>query len=89
MDITVSLDSLLNWLGFLSRDNRRWLGEHLLQQVAEEEKTAKNKDEEFVRKFLNMPVGYHNTAEEEKKLIRESHYFDPDRKINHIWDGKK
>lgn len=57
MDVTVSLDSSLKWLGFLSTDNRRWLGEHLLQQVGEEEKTSRKGDEEFVHELLSMPVG--------------------------------
>lgn len=57
MDVTVSLDSLLKWLGFLSTDNRMWLGEHLLQQAEEEEKTSRKSDEEFVHELLSMQVG--------------------------------
>ncbi len=57
MDVIVSLDSSLKWLGFLSTDNRRRLGEHLLQQAEEEEKTSIKSDEEFVHELLSMPVG--------------------------------
>lgn len=45
-------------------------------------------DEEFFREFLAIPYDNPLTAEEEKKAIRRSHYFDSDRRIEHLYDNK-
>ena len=37
MNVTVSLDSILQVLSPLSKSNKRWLADHLIQQVAQEE----------------------------------------------------
>ena len=37
MNVTVSLDSILQALSFLSKSNKRWLADHLIEQVTQEE----------------------------------------------------
>lgn len=81
---TISLDGLLKSLGALSVDNRRWLAEHLMDQVKEEERHTSVKDNEFMRDFFSTPYDNPLTAEEEKQMIRNGRYFDPDRKINQL-----
>lgn len=37
MNVTVSLDGILQALSYLSKSNKRWLADHLIEQVAQEE----------------------------------------------------
>ena len=37
MNVTVSLDNILQALSFLSKNNKRWLADHLIEQVNQEE----------------------------------------------------
>lgn len=82
------MDSILHVLGLLSTDNRRWLAEHLMEQVKKEEDIKNMSDEDFMRKLFSTP--YHNpmSAEEENKMIRDSHYFAPDRAVTNLQYGK-
>lgn len=77
-NVTVSLDSILDSLRFLSSSNKRWLADHLIEQVAREEEAvseAKATDDDFFKEFMALPHDYPITAEEQKKLIRESRHF--------------
>lgn len=89
MNVTISLplDDILRSLGTLSIDNREWLAEHLMEQV-KKEKDAKAKEEHFFSEFLKLPYDNPMSAAEENDMIRQSHYFDPDRDIYHLQYGQ-
>ena len=56
-NVTISLDSILYSLGFLSSSNKRWLAEHLIEQASAEESVEKEENERaakldyFLEKF--------------------------------------
>lgn len=81
--ISLPLDGILRSLGTLSIDDREWLAGHLMEQV-KKEKDAKAKEKLFFSEFLKLPYDNPMSAKEKEKMIRDSHYFDPDRDINHI-----
>lgn len=49
-NVTISLDYILQLLSPLSKSNKQWLAEHLIEQVAKEE-SVKNAEEERARKL--------------------------------------
>lgn len=81
VSITLPLDDILRSLQSLSLDNRKWLAEHLTEQVREEECKSNTKEESFFNEFVSIPYDNPITANEENKMIRDSHYFDPNRDI--------
>lgn len=87
MNVTIPLENILKSLSYLSGGNKRWLAEHLIEEADKEEADMRVRDEAFVREFLAMPYDSPMTAEEEKELIRNSHHFDPDRKVAHLYDN--
>ena len=77
MTATIPLETVLHALSGLSLDNRRWLAEHLLLP-AERQATSSIEnvsDDDFIRDFLATPYDNPMTAEEHKKMIRDSHQF--------------
>ena len=77
-NVTISLDSILQTLGFLSNSNKRWLAEHLIEQAGKDEAEAEadnQSDEEFFKEFFALPYDNPMTAEEAKRIIRESRHF--------------
>lgn len=75
MNTTLSLESILHMLSGLSLSNRQWLAEHLVEPEELERAKQRKSDEEFVREFLSMPRGNDMSADEMKKMLRESHHF--------------
>ena len=62
MNVTISLDLILQMLSTLSKSNKRWLAEHLIEQVAKEESaesTEKERAEKldyFLEKFRTNEI---------------------------------
>lgn len=75
MKTTLSLENILHMLSGLSLSNRQWLAEHLVEPEELEHAKQRKSDEDFVREFLAMPRGNDMSADEMKKLLRESHHF--------------
>ena len=50
MNATISLENILQMLSSLSKSNKRWLAEHLIEQAAKEE-SVENADKERARKL--------------------------------------
>lgn len=77
MTATIPLETVLHALSGLSLDNRRWLADHLVLPDERQRTTSKEdvSDEDFVRDFLATPYDNPMSAEEHKKMIRESHQF--------------
>ena len=75
MNTTLSLENILHMLSGLSLSNRQWLAEHLVEPEELERAKQHKNDEEFVREFLAMPRGNDMSADEMKKMLRESHHF--------------
>lgn len=74
MKATISMESLLKTLSGLSLSNRKWLAAHLVEPWEEEVKTLTD-DEQFVDKFLNTPYDNPMSAQEAKKIVRESRIY--------------
>ena len=88
-NVTISLDSILYSLGFLSSSNKRWLAEHLIEQAAKDEaeaNAAKQSDEEFFKDLFSTPYDNPMSAEEEKRIIRESRHSGVTRHIKPLSD---
>ena len=81
MNTTLSLDNILQMLSGLSLSNRQWLAEHLVEPEELERAKQRKSDEEWLREFQALPRGNDMSAEEMKKMLRESHTFGL-RKIN-------
>ena len=75
MNTTLSLESILHMLSGLSLSNRQWLAEHLVEPEELELAKQRKSDEEFVHEFFAMPRGNDMSADEMKKMLRESHHF--------------
>jgi hypothetical protein len=75
MNTTLSLESILHMLSGLSLSNRRWLAEHLIEPEEIEQSAQRKSDEELVREMRALQYEGQPTAEEMKKMIRESHHF--------------
>lgn len=93
----VSLNNLWTYLSGLSltAQNRRWLSEKLIEFDNKKGEASSSyplrtldgcseSDKDFISRFLATPYDNPTTAEEEIKIIRDSHYFDSNRKVNHI-----
>ncbi|MCR5455757.1 MAG: hypothetical protein K6F33_12290 [Bacteroidales bacterium] len=76
MDTTISLNNILQMLGALSLPKRIWLAEHLVKPEEKQAMTQREKDEALLRDFFSTPYDNPMTADEAKKMIRESHYFE-------------
>ena len=75
MNTTLSLESILHMLSGLSLSNRQWLAEHLVEPEELERERQRKSDEEFVRELQALHYEGEPTAEERKKMLRESHHF--------------
>ena len=75
MNTTLSLENILHMLSGLSLSNRQWLAEHLVEPEELERARQRKSDEEFVREMRALQYEGQPTAEEMKKMIRESHHF--------------
>ncbi|MBQ7494719.1 MAG: hypothetical protein IJT75_03000 [Bacteroidaceae bacterium] len=91
--VTISLDAILQALGFLSNSNKRWLAEHLIEQAAKEETVEKDSidaerqsDEEFFKDLFSTPLDNPMTAEDMKRVIRENRHSGVTRHIKPIFD---
>lgn len=87
VSISLPLEEILRSLGSLSLSNRKWLAEHLIEQVKEDERKEIKENKSFFSDFLNLPYDNPMSAAEENKMIRGNHYFDPNRDINHLQYG--
>ena len=88
-NVTISLDSILYSLGFLSSSNKRWLAEHLIEQAIKEDaevETAKQSDEEFFKEFFALPYDNPITAKEAKRIIHENRHSGVTRHIKPLSD---
>lgn len=88
-NVTISLDSILHSLGFLSSSNKRWLAEHLIEQAAKDEveaSAAKQSDEDFFKDLFSTPYDNPMTAEEAKRIIRENRHSGVTRHIKPLSD---
>ncbi|MBR1880071.1 MAG: hypothetical protein IJ804_04910 [Prevotella sp.] len=88
MDTSLSLESILHMLSGLSLSNRQWLAEHLVEPAELEQAKQRKRDEEWLREFRALPRGNDMTAEEMKKMLRESHAFGL-REINYKYDEEE
>ena len=88
MNVTISLDDILYSLGFLSSSNKRWLAKHLIEQADRDEtmSAAKQTDEDFFKEFFALPYDNPMTAEEAKRIIRESRHSGVTRHIKPLSD---
>ena len=75
-NVTISMDSILYSLGFLSSRNKRWLAKHLIEQADRDEvvAAAEQTDEEFFKALFSTPYENPMTAEEAKRIIRENRH---------------
>ena len=72
----------------LSYSDRKWLAEHLVEPEEIERAKERKRDDEFVREMRALQYEGQPTAEEMKRMIRESHYFDSDKLRNRYSDEK-
>ncbi len=75
MNTSLSLESILHMLSGLSLNNRRWLAEHLVEPEEIERAKQRKSDEQFVRELQALHYEGELTAEEKKKILRDSHIF--------------
>ncbi len=83
MNTTLSLENILHMLRGLSLSNRQWLAEHLVEPEEMERIVERKRNEQFVRDMRALQYEGQPTAEEMKRLIRESHYFDNNKLGSH------
>lgn len=89
MNVTISLDNILQMLGFLSSGNKRWLAEHLVAMADKDEAevvATKQSDEEFFKDLFSTPYDNPMTAEEAKRIIRENRHSGVTRQIKPLSD---
>ena len=74
---TAALNNLWTYIKglSLSYSDRQWLAEHLVEPEEVERAKQRKRDEEFVREIRALQYEGQPTAEEMKRMIRESHYF--------------
>lgn len=76
-NVTISLDSILYALGFLSSGNKRWLAEHLIEQAASEESAEEAEEERakkldyFLEKFRTDEISEEDIREECEAVRQE------------------
>ena len=75
---TAALNNLWTYIKglSLSYSDRQWLAEHLVEPEEIERAKQRKKDEEFLREMRALQYEGQPTADEMKRMIRESHYFD-------------
>jgi hypothetical protein len=75
--VTISMDSILYSLGFLSSRNKRWLAKHLMEQADRDEMVSAEKqtDEEFFKDLFSTPYDNPISVEDSKRVIRESRHW--------------
>lgn len=74
MNTSLSLESILEMLKGLSLSNRQWLAEHLIEpsEVDNERELQRKRDEQWIRELQALQYEGQPTAEEMKKMLRES-----------------
>lgn len=75
MNTSLSLENILHMLSGLSLSNRQWLAEHLVEPEELERAKQRKSDEEWLRELHALHYEGEMSAEEKKKLLRESHTF--------------
>ena len=87
-NVTISMDSILYSLGFLSSRNKRWLAKHLMEQADRDEmvSAAKQTDEEFFKDLFSTPYDNPISVEDSKRVIRESRHSGVTRLIKPLSD---
>lgn len=80
---TISLEGLLMSLSSLAPNNKRWLAEHLLEQINNAKEDVQTPDEKFMSEFFALPYDNPMTAEEKKNMIRSSRQTGITRIINY------
>ena len=72
----------------LSYSDRQWLAEHLVEPEEIERAKERKKDEEWVRELMALRYDGERSAEEKKRVLRESHHFGL-RKINYRYGDEE
>ena len=77
MNESLSLESILEMLKGLSLSNRQWLAEHLIEpsEVENERELQRKRDEQWIRELQALHYEGEPSAEEKKRIIRESRSF--------------
>ena len=88
MNTTLSLENILHMLSGLSLSNRQWLAEHLVEPEEMERAIQRKSDEQLVRDLQALHYEGEPTAEERKKMLRDSHHFGG-REIKYSFDDEK
>lgn len=75
---TAALNNLWTYIKglSLSYSDRQWPAEHLVEPEEIERAKQRKRDEQFVREMRALQYEGQPTAEEMKRMIRESHNFD-------------
>lgn len=79
MNATISLDNILLMLSSLSKGNKKWLADHLIEQVAEEEsmdsleKEREKRLNYFLKKFRTDEISEEEIWEE-CEAVRQERY---------------
>lgn len=87
---TAALNNLWTYIKglSLSYSDRQWLAEHLVEPEEIERAKERKKDEEWVRELMALRYEGEMSAEEKKRMLRESHQFGL-RKINYKFGDDK
>lgn len=87
---TAALNNLWTYIKglSLSYSDRQWLAEHLVEPEEIERINERERNEKFVREMMALQYEGQPTAEEMKRMIRESHYFDND-KVSYKYAGEE
>ena len=74
---TIALNNLWTYLQglSLSQSEREWLAEHLIESVETNRTTQRELDEQFVRELQALHYEGELSAEEKKRILRESRSF--------------
>ena len=77
MNVTIPLDNILQLLSSLSKSNKQWLADHLIEQVATEESVEKEEKERaekldyFLEKFRTDEISEVDILEECEAVRQE------------------
>ena len=87
---TAALNNLWTYINglSLSYSDRQWLAEHLVEPEEIERAKERKRDEEWVRELMALRYEGEMSAEEKKRMLRESHQFGL-RKINYMFGDDK
>ena len=87
---TAALNNLWTYLKglSLSYSDRKWLAEHLVESEEIERANERKRDEEWVRELMALRYEGEMSAEEKKRILRESHNFGL-RKINYRYGDEE